>query len=410
MTTLSPPPKIQFFNSNGQPLVGGKLYTYAAGTTTPLATYQDNTGTTLNSNPVILNGRGEANIWLTGAAYKFRLTDANDVEIWTVDYISGSVSAVSPAFSGNVAITSDSAFPALKITQTGSGDVIRVQDSVDPDATPFVVNALGRVGIGTASPQHALDINDGILDFTSNGTIYTQFYADAVSSFIEVEGNRSLAVRTNDILRLTLNAQGAGFTVPVFVPGDPVFALEAAPKQYVDAAAFLATPPGVIAPFAGTSVPVGWVACDGASLIRTDYPRLFAAIGTTWGSAGATVFNVPDLRGMFLRGAGTNSTGGSAGAVGPAVGTYVADAYLNHGHTASSVVTDPQHSHSYTAGGASTTLLQGGGTPINQSAPFSATTSVESTGITVATTVANSTTGGTETRPKNYGILYIIKT
>lgn len=410
MTTLSPPPKMQFFNSNGQPLAGGKLYTYAAGTTTPLATYVDNTGVTPNSNPVILNGRGEANVWLSGAAYKFRLTDSNDVELWTVDYVSGSVSAVSPAFSGNVVITSDSAFPALKITQVGSGNAITVQDSADPDATPFVVDATGRVGIGTIAPQHALDINDGILDFTSNGTIYTQLYANASSSFIEVEGSRSLVVRTDNVMRLNLDDTGAGFTVPVYVPGNPLFALEAAPKQYVDAAAFQATPAGVIAPFAGTSVPTGWLACNGASVLQSAYPNLFAAIGTTWGSSGAGYFNVPDLRGMFLRGTGTNTTGASSGAVGPAVAGYAADTYLNHSHTATSNVTDPTHSHSYTAGGVAAALLQTGATGANLSAPAADTTGAASTGITVSTTVATSTTGGTETKPKNYGVLYIIKT
>lgn len=57
-------------------------------------------------------------------------------------------------------------------------------------------------------------------------------------------------------------------------------------------------PPGGLLPYAGTASPnVGWLLCDGASYLRTDYPRLFAAIGTTFGSADSTHFNVPDLRG-----------------------------------------------------------------------------------------------------------------
>jgi hypothetical protein len=89
MTTfLTPSPKQQFFTAAGVPLVGGKVYTYAAGTSTPLATYQDSTGTVSNTNPIILDSRGECNLWLLPAnAYKFILKDSTDALIWTVDNI-----------------------------------------------------------------------------------------------------------------------------------------------------------------------------------------------------------------------------------------------------------------------------------------------------------------------------------
>ena len=63
MAALTPVPKIQFFDANGHPLAGGKLYSYAAGTTTPLVTYTDQAGTSANTNPVILDARGEASVW-----------------------------------------------------------------------------------------------------------------------------------------------------------------------------------------------------------------------------------------------------------------------------------------------------------------------------------------------------------
>lgn len=87
MTSLSLPPKLQFFADDGTPLVGGKLFTYAAGTSSPLATYSSNSLTTPNTNPVILNSRGEASVWLGSSAYKFLLYAANDVLIWSVDNI-----------------------------------------------------------------------------------------------------------------------------------------------------------------------------------------------------------------------------------------------------------------------------------------------------------------------------------
>jgi hypothetical protein len=85
---LSPLPIMQFFTAAGVPLSGGKLYTYAAGTSTAQATYTDSTGNTANTNPVILNSRGEANVWISTSQYKYVLKDSTDVLIWTVDNIS----------------------------------------------------------------------------------------------------------------------------------------------------------------------------------------------------------------------------------------------------------------------------------------------------------------------------------
>jgi len=89
MASLTPSPKMQFFDANGNPLVGGKLYTYSAGTTSPLATYTDSSGTSANTNPIILDSRGEANVWLGVGSYKMVLRDSVDALIWTVDNILG---------------------------------------------------------------------------------------------------------------------------------------------------------------------------------------------------------------------------------------------------------------------------------------------------------------------------------
>ena len=86
MATLLPEGKQSFTDDAGNPLVGGKLYTYDAGTNTPRPTFVDATGTIPNTNPVILNARGEATVFWDGS-YKAVLKDANDVTIWTVDNI-----------------------------------------------------------------------------------------------------------------------------------------------------------------------------------------------------------------------------------------------------------------------------------------------------------------------------------
>ena len=69
---------------------------------------------------------------------------------------------------------------------------------------------------------------------------------------------------------------------------------------------------GEIKALAGSTVPAGWLVCDGRALSRIDFSSLFAAIGTTWGKGdGSTTFNIPDLRGRTAIGAGKGKTGGS---------------------------------------------------------------------------------------------------
>lgn len=83
----------QFFDNNGVPLTGGKLYTYAAGTTTPAATYTSSSGGIAHTNPIVLDSAGRVpggEIWLTkGVNYKFVLKDTNEVLIATWDNITG---------------------------------------------------------------------------------------------------------------------------------------------------------------------------------------------------------------------------------------------------------------------------------------------------------------------------------
>ncbi len=94
-TALLPVPKIQFLSSTGTPLSGGKVCTYSSGTSTPLATYTDSTGTVANANPIVLDSGGFANIWLSSSAYKIVLrtagtdgTCSTGTIQWTVDGVS----------------------------------------------------------------------------------------------------------------------------------------------------------------------------------------------------------------------------------------------------------------------------------------------------------------------------------
>lgn len=88
MSIIAPQLRQKFLNAGGTAaLAGGKLYSYQAGTTTPLATYTDSTGATPNANPIILDANGECDLWLGSSAYKFILKTSADVQQWSVDNV-----------------------------------------------------------------------------------------------------------------------------------------------------------------------------------------------------------------------------------------------------------------------------------------------------------------------------------
>lgn len=95
------------FDDNGDPLAGGKVYTYLAGTTTPQATYSDSDGTTPNTNPVVLDADGAAVIYLADSSYKIVVKDSADVTLYTLD-------DVEPA--AGIDVTSSSAVTTHTIT------------------------------------------------------------------------------------------------------------------------------------------------------------------------------------------------------------------------------------------------------------------------------------------------------
>lgn len=88
--TPMPTPRMQFFDNNGDPLAGCKLYTYTAGTLTALATYADATLATPNANPVVCDSAGRLTVFLGPSVYKFILKTSADVTIWTVDGVNAS--------------------------------------------------------------------------------------------------------------------------------------------------------------------------------------------------------------------------------------------------------------------------------------------------------------------------------
>lgn len=142
MAVLFPPPKFSSLTTAGTLLSGGLLYTYEAGTSTPLATYTDAGGLTANTNPVVLDARGEANVWYDGSKlYKLVLKTSAEVTIWTVDNVGG-------VSTGDISYTS-----------AGVGAVSRALSSIIGDrisVLAFIPTAL-HAGIADASNSTALE-------------------------------------------------------------------------------------------------------------------------------------------------------------------------------------------------------------------------------------------------------------
>jgi Microcystin-dependent protein len=154
-------------------------------------------------------------------------------------------------------------------------------------------------------------------------------------------------------------------------------------------------PPGTVLPFAGAVPPTGWLLCDGSNVSRTTYARLFAVIGTTYGAGdGSTTFGLPDLRGEFIRGL-DNGRGVDAGRT---LGSSQGDENKAHRH---------QFLMQRSKGAASSAMpLVNGG---NNNLPFNANGASTVYNSDLSSESLVSSEGGSEARPRNVALNYIIK-
>jgi microcystin-dependent protein len=160
-------------------------------------------------------------------------------------------------------------------------------------------------------------------------------------------------------------------------------------------------PVGAMLDFAWIVAPTGWLGCDGSAVSRTTYANLFAVIGTLWGPGdGSTTFNLPDFRRSVAVGSGGSGTavlGNAVGDMGGSETETLTQAQLPTSlGTANSVVTDPGHNHTeqFSTGGGAALGMQGTTnvqTGVNM--PSTNSTTTNTTGITVATTITNASGG-----------------
>lgn len=242
--------------------------------------------------------------------------------------------------------------------------------------------------------------------FTSAGNLYANMWNGAITIY-------ETGTNTNGITIQSPTALAAAYilTLPTGLPtNNATLNVSSIGQLFTTIGGTM--PSGAVVEFYGTSAPAGYLFCDGTSYLRTDYPTLFATIGTACGAADGTHFNVPDKRGYFPRGTDNMGSGAAGrdpdaasrtamnpgGNTGNNVGSVQAFTVESHTHG----VTDPGHHHTVPTG-----TLAGG---INVAQNFN-------TSVVVNILTGNSTTGisllpygGAETRPVNAYCNYIIKT
>ena len=152
---VMPTPYQQFFDNNGKPLAGGYLYAYAAGTSTPQATYFDVGLTTPHTNPIVLDSAGRALVFLDALSYKFVLQDASHAPIWTVDGIA-STALASNNLGGTLFVFGGEEETPVVVTSYPSG---ATYDKCHPDTAWVSVDSANLVG--TYQLQAMLKVTGG---------------------------------------------------------------------------------------------------------------------------------------------------------------------------------------------------------------------------------------------------------
>jgi len=167
-------PKFQALDDNGDPLSGGFVYTYVNGTTTDKATYTTATLAVENANPVVLDTRGEATIYLSGI-YTIVLKDSDDVQIWSLDNVEGQGSTIL-----DFVLLSEYDDIAAAVTSIGATETtlwIDEDQTMDEDVTiPATLSIIGMKGKIITTTGWTLTINGpfeaGLFQvFTGTGTV-----------------------------------------------------------------------------------------------------------------------------------------------------------------------------------------------------------------------------------------------
>lgn len=193
---------------------------------------------------------------------------------------------------------------------SGNANLATVQSTRAPLASTIIVDTV--LGINPAGFAGTMGTPHTFTDPVTSETITVISEATAVDFTGHIDG-----------VNLEIDAIAPGYTDGGSEVGDIIIIRPT--TQYADnlatvlettlnddgtpspAGIHYAMPAGAVVPYAGASAPTGFLLCNGASLVRATYPDLFTAIGTTFGSADASHFTLPDMRGRAPVGVGSNT-------------------------------------------------------------------------------------------------------
>lgn len=313
-----------------------------------------------------------------------KIRNAADSAFITVGTLSetnlGLAGKASPSFTGNVAVPAGTA-SSLSVRFTGDTD------------TGFFKNAANDFSIVTGGTRRAHFDTNGI---TIRDRKALRLRDTSNSNFVAIRAPDNAA---SDITLTLPNSDGNANDV-LQSDGSGNLSFTALPQ---------AVPTGSVHLMASTTAPSGYLKCNGAAVSRTTYADLFAEIGTAFGAGdGSSTFNVPDLRGEFVRG-WDDSRGVDSGRN---FATAQGDQNKQHNHSASatSTVNDPGHNHVYIDQQAHNEGYRPWKAGDNDCGQRNKNTNNAFTGISVSTSVTVANDGGNESRPRNIAMMYVIKT
>lgn len=379
------PPGFRLLDANGSPVAGGSLEFYAAGTTNARTVYSDSGLTTAlgtvvyldsGGHPVSTQGGTNKVVVYTGTtAYKVIAKDSDGATVWTLDNILGALDT--SAFDTEFAKLE---IPATVKSASYTATVSDLGKSVDCDTTS------GNITVVLPS---AVTAGDGAtITIKKTAATNTVTISPVSGQTIDGAGSKSLTSINDSV---TLRSNGANWREFAFAR--PSLSSGAITSDVLDSRVVggLAQVGDVkLVPY--STVPDGWLECDGSAVSRTTYSALFAKIGITHGQGnGTTTFNLPDYRGRFLRvwdhGAGRDADAASRTAM--ATGG-------NTGDNVGSVQADATRAHNHSITYNTSTAGSGGAvTVVNQVGAGSLSTNT-------------GTSSGSETRPNNAYLMAII--